>query len=255
MIFEQLRDPELGCLSYVLGDEGEGRAIVVDPLERLGIETYLEEAANRGLAVTEVIDTHIHADHVSIGRALAEAAGARYLLSERAEVTYPFEPLKEGDVLTLGPLKLEVLFTPGHTPEAISLLVTDTTRGPEPWFVLTGDSLFIGDVARPDLILAEQSERPEARARVLYRSLVDRLLRLPDTVEVYPAHYGASTCGGQHMSGKTVSTVGFERRYNVALQQGSEDAFVAFVLSTLKPLPDRYEEIKRTNLGQVTGHV
>ena len=255
IIFEQLRDPQLGCLSYILGDEGEGRAVVVDPLERLGLDAYLEEAANRGLLITEIIDTHIHADHITIGRKLAEATGARYLLSEHAEVSYPYEPLREGNTLALGPIELKVLFTPGHTPDGISLLAVDRSRTDEPWFILTGDSLFIGDVARPDLILSEQQERSEDRARVLHHSLFDKLMHLPDTVEVYPGHYGASTCGGPHMSGKTVSTIGFERRFNVALQQPGEDEFVRFVLSSLKPLPDRYEEIKRTNLGKVDGHV
>lgn len=255
MIFEQLADPGLGCLSYLVGDEGAGEAIVVDPLEKLGVGFYIQRAAERGVAITQVVDTHLHADHISIGRALAEAAGAPYRLSEAAAVNYPFDPLREGDTFKLGPLALKVLMTPGHTSEGVSLLATDTSRTPEPWFVLTGDSLFIGDVARPDLILAGSDETPESRAAVLYRTLFETLLALPDTVEVYPGHYGASTCGGRNMSGKTVSTIGFERRYNIALKETDERGFTEFVMGSLKPLPDRYEEIKRWNLGEVTDRV
>jgi len=255
MIFEQLADPGLGCLSYLIGDEGTGEAIVVDPLEKLGVDLYIQKAAERGLAITQVVDTHLHADHVSIGRRLAEAAGAPYRLSKDASVNYSFDPLGEGDTFELGPLVLKVLMTPGHTPDGLSLLATDTSRGREPWFVLTGDSLFIGDVARPDLILPGSDETPETRAAVLYRTLFETLLALPDTVEVYPGHYGASTCGGRYMSGKTVSTIGFERRYNIALKEADERSFTHFVMAGLKPLPDRYEEIKRKNLGVTSDRV
>lgn len=254
MIFEQFRDPDLGCLSYLLGDAQDGRALVVDPLERLGSAHYIEQAAAHGLMISEVIDTHLHADHISIGRALAEAAGARYLLSEAADTAFPHEPLAPGAQLRLGSIELTVLATPGHTPESISLLVRDASRSLEPWFVLTGDSLFVGDVARPDLMLAGGQEEAAARARALYQSLHEVLLKLDDTVEIYPGHYGASTCGGPLMSAKTISTIGFERRHNVALQHHDRESFVRFVLEHLKPLPERYQDIKRTNMGQVMHH-
>lgn len=254
MIFEQFRDPDLGCLSYLLGDAQDGRAMVVDPLERLGTAHYIEQAAQHGLMISEVIDTHLHADHLSVGHDLAEASGARYLLSESAATDWPHERLATGQILNLGTIEITVLATPGHTPESISLLVRDASRSEEPWFVLTGDSLFVGDVARPDLMLSGGQAEAAAQAETLYRSLHQVLLKLADTVEIYPGHYGASTCGGPLMSAKTISTIGFERRHNVALQHHDEASFVRFVLEHLKPLPDRYQDIKRANMGQVIHH-
>lgn len=254
MVFQQLRDDVNGCLSYLLGDKQEGRAVVVDPLATLGVETYLNAALEQGVMISDVIDTHLHADHLSIGPALAEASGARYRMADGAPVRHVFEPLHEGETLVVGSLRLEVLGTPGHTPEHIALLVRDLSRSPEPWFLLTGDSLFVGDVGRPDLLLSDQHERPEERARLLYQTL-RKLTALADWVEIYPGHYGVSACGGQYMSGKTMSTIGFERRYNLALQQGDSETFTRFVLANLKPQPERYQEIKRQNMGEVSTRV
>ncbi len=249
--FEQLRDPERGCLSYLLGDLESGEAVVVDALEPIGVEGYVLRAAERGLALRSVIDTHLHADHRSIGPALAEAAGCPYQLRDGAATSLPYTPLVPGQVLRLGALSLEVLATPGHTPESLSLLGRDRERQDQPWFVLSGDSLMVGDVGRPDLLLGEGGEVVAERAITLYHTLHDTLLALPDWVELYPAHYGASSCGGRHMSGKTGSTIGFERRYNVALLAPDQAAFVQFVLATLKEQPAGYQEIKRRNMGEV----
>lgn len=252
--FEQLRDPELGCLSYLVGDTATGEALVVDPLTIIGIDAYVLGAARRGLAITTVVDTHVHADHVSLGPELARAAGAPYRMGAGAPVETAFEALAAGEEIRLGALTLSVLPTPGHTPEAISLLGRDEGRGEDPSFVMTGDSLFVGDVARPDLLLEDSAEEVRQRARALYRSLNTVLLRLPDFVEVFPGHFGASSCGGKNMSGMTSSTIGFERRHNLALANSGEEEFISFVMATLKAQPSRYQEIKRKNIGGVAGH-
>lgn len=254
LYFEQFRDPDKGCLSYIIGDVGTGEALVVDPLEALGVETYVMATAERGLAITAVVDTHIHADHVSIGPELAKASGSPYHLAQGAQTQIPFTPLNPGDTLNFGSIQAEIMATPGHTPESLSLLVRDGARHGEPWFVLTGDSLFVGDVGRPDLLLAGQADSAEARAKALFHTVTDIFMGLPDWVEIYPGHYGASTCGGQNMSGKTNSTIGFERRFNLAIKQTSEKDFVDFVMATLKVLPDRYQDIKRQNMGEVVPH-
>jgi hydroxyacylglutathione hydrolase len=222
---------------------GHGASTVVDPQVQ-DLERYLEFAALKQTKITHVIDTHIQADHESGGRALAARTGAAYGLHESADVVFPFTPLADGQELVCGNVTTRVLHTPGHTPESLSLVVTDRTRGPEPWFVLTGDTLFVGTVGRPDLPGAmEQS------ARDLYRS-VQRLLALPDHTEIYPTHFSGSACG-KGMSGKPMSTVAFEKRFNPALALASEDAFVAAITAELPPKPAGMEAMLRQNQGRV----
>jgi hydroxyacylglutathione hydrolase len=249
MIFRQILRSESGCASYLLGCPRSGKAIVVDPLADLGAGAYALEAADRGLHITHVVDTHIHADHRSAAQELARSTGATLALPAGAAVEYPFHPLAEGDTLVIGGVRLRVLHTPGHTPESICLLGADTARSEEPWFLLSGDTLFPGDVGRPDLLLdgTDAGERTAAQARDLYNSLF-RLLELDDIVEVYPGHFGGSACGGVNMSGKPASTIGFERRWNLALQHHDADGFVRFVLDTLRPQPEGYQQIKHANL-------
>src|SRR5262245_40575584 len=163
------------------------------------------------MVITYVIDTHIHADHRSGGRALAEKAGAPYCLHESAQVQFPFQTLRDEQVLDLGNTRIQVLHTPGHTPESVCLLVTDFKRGTEPWFVLTGDTLFVGTVGRPDL-----PGRVRENAAELYDSIREKLFSLPDDVEIYPGHFSGSACG-VGMSGKPASTIGFEKRWNAML--------------------------------------
>lgn len=252
MIFKQFRFEKIGQASYLLGCARSKDAAVVDPIADLGVEYYLMEAADRGLAIAQVLETHVHADYISCGRELAEATGAGHALFESAPVRYPFAPLAARQRIDLGKVRLEVLPTPGHTPEHVSYLVTDRARSEAPWFVLTGDSLFVGDVGRPDLLVGDQAvdviDEVE-RARLQYQSIRDVLFALPDHVEVYPAHYGGSACGGVNMSGKVSSTIAFEKRYNLAMQQPDEAAFARFVRESAKPFPADYARIKAYNLG------
>jgi glyoxylase-like metal-dependent hydrolase (beta-lactamase superfamily II) len=254
MIFKQFRYEKIGQASYLLGCVRAKEAIVVDPIADLGVDFYVMEAADRGLAIVHVIETHVHADFISCARDLAEAAGADHGLPASAPVRYPFVPLGDRQTIEMGKLRVQALFTPGHTPEHTSYLVTDLGRGPEPWFVLTGDSLFVGDVGRPDLLVGDQALDlldESARATLQYQSIKNVLFALPDHVEVYPSHYGGSACGGVNMSGKVSSTIYYERRYNLATQAADETAFAAFVKETARPFPANYARIKSFNLGLI----
>jgi glyoxylase-like metal-dependent hydrolase (beta-lactamase superfamily II) len=215
----------------------------VDPQH--DIEPYLEAAAQKAMRITHVIETHVQADHVSGARRLAEATGASLLFHASAPVNFPHVAVADDEEQELGNVRLTMWHTPGHTPEGLSILVTDRTRGPEPWFVLTGDTLFAGGVGRPDLL----GEGIETRlAEQLYDSLYGRLLRLPDHLEIYPAHFSGSACG-KGLSGKPGSTIGFERRFNPALQLASRADFVQFVLTDLPAQPPVFAENRRRNLN------
>jgi len=241
MIFQQLLNEETGCLSYLIGCGRAGEAVVVDP-GRDRVDDYLAQARRKGLAVTHIVETHVHADHVSGNQALAAKCGARIHVHPAAEAAFAHAPIGDGDELRIGTVSLRALHTPGHTPDSISLLVTDLSRGSDPWFVLTGDTLFVGDVGRPDF----GGERAAAH---LFESLTLRLLVLPDSVEVYPAHGAGSSCG-RAMSSKTASTIGFERRFNPALQAADADAFVRSLMTGLPPKPPNFERIIARNRAQ-----
>jgi hydroxyacylglutathione hydrolase len=189
-----------------------------------------------------VIDTHIHADHVSAGRALAEAAGAQYVLFEGAAASFPFRGVKDGEVLELGNVTATVMHTPGHTPEHISLLVTDRTRAAEPWFVLTGHMLMVGDLGRTEL-----ASNAADGARALFSS-VKRMKELPDHVEVLPGAFSGSVCG-RSLSGKPSSTIGFEKRFNKAFRIGEEEEFVAVMTADIPPPPPGAARIRAINAG------
>ncbi len=241
MIFRPYHRFETGCAAYVFGCGGQGLGCVVDPQEA-DVDAYLELATAKGLRITDVFDTHVHADHRSGGRALAARTGARYRLHRSADVAFAFDPVDDGDVIELGNTVIRVRHTPGHTPESISLVVSDLRRGPEPWFACTGDTLFVGAVGRPDLPGHER-----ANAALLHRSLRDQLLSLPDDVEVYPAHFAGSACGAG-MSGKPMSTIGFERRWNPLLTSDVE-AFVDAVGGAAPPKPAGMDAIMAFNRG------
>jgi hydroxyacylglutathione hydrolase len=217
----------------------------VDP-QAGDIESYIEFARAKGMEIKFVVDTHIQADHLSGGRALAELTGAQYCLHESADVELGFTPLTDEQELDLGNVSVKVLHTPGHTPESICLLVTDKTRGPEPWFLLTGDTLFVGAIGRPDL-----PGRVEESAAELYDSLQQKILSLPETLEFYPAHFSGSVCGAG-MSGKPMSTLAFEKRWNPVLKL-DRAAFVEKMTNGMPPKPAEMESILRANQGRASG--
>ena len=204
------------------------------------VDTYLEFAKAKGMEIKYVVDTHIQADHLSGGMLLAQLTGSDYCLHQSADVAFPFTPLTDRQELDLGNVNIRVLHTPGHTPESICLLVTDKSRGSEPWFLLTGDTLFVGAVGRPDLPGdAEQS------AAELYKSLHNKILPLPEMLEIYPSHFSGSVCGAG-MSGKASSTLAFEKRWNSALAL-DRAAFIEKMTSGTPPKPSDFDTVLHAN--------
>lgn len=240
MILRQFLHAAPVAISYLFGCGGKASAAVVDPVG--DIAPYLATAEATGMRILYVVDTHIHADHVSAGRRLADAAGAGYVLFAGAEAAPPFHGIGDRGILPLGNVAAEILHTPGHTPEHACLLVTDRTRSDEPWFVLTGHTLMVGDVGRTELAGAA-----DEGARVLFRSL-QRLKALPDHVEVLPGAFSGSVCG-RRLSGKPASTIGFERRYNAAFRIEDENAFVQFMREDVPVPPPRAAELRSINAG------
>ena len=216
MLFRQVLHPDLGCASYVIADTAAGVGAVVDP--KRDVAEYLELAAAHGFTIAHVIETHNHADHVSGRARLAEATGARSWVSPLAGAGYPHDPFADGAEIELGQVRLRALHVPGHRPEHTAVVVVDGSRSSRPCAVLTGDSLFVNDVARPDLAV----EKREGAAQ-LYHA-IGRLLELDDGVEVFPGHTGGSLCGSARMSETTSSTIGFERASNPMLRLGERVA-------------------------------
>jgi hydroxyacylglutathione hydrolase len=245
MLFRQILYRDLGCASYFLADGGQ--AVVVDP--RWEIDAYLELAAEEGVKIVHVLDTHLHADHVSGRERLAERTGAlAYAPADASSVgdatgTSTYIEIAAGEELAVGSLRLRALGTPGHRPEHLSIVVSDHTRGPDPWMVLSGDSLLVGDLARPDLAVEAQTG-----ARDLHSSL-GALLELGDHVELWPAHVGGSLCGGAGLSGKTSSTIGYERTHNPLLG-ADEQLFVNEILRELPPRPPNLARVVDLNRGR-----
>jgi glyoxylase-like metal-dependent hydrolase (beta-lactamase superfamily II) len=241
MIFRQyLHTQPVVAASYLFGCTTKPNGAVVDPVER--IEPYLEDAERFAMPIRAVIDTHVHADHVSVGRRLAEAAGADYVLFADSGARFPFRGVHDGERIELGNTVVDVLHTPGHTPEHISLLVTDHRRGPEPWLLLSGHTLMVGDMGRTEL-----ASSAEVGARSLFRS-AQRLRALPDYIEVFPGAFSGSVCG-RGLSGKVSSTIGFERLFNRAFRIEDEEEFVSLMLSSIPAPPERAAEIRAENLG------
>jgi hydroxyacylglutathione hydrolase len=243
MIFTQHYLSCLSQASYLIGDESSGRAVVVDP--RRDIDIYLDEAAEHGLRIERVIETHIHADFLSGHLELAEATGAAISFGEKAEVEFPIEPLSDGQRISLGEVTFEILSTPGHTPESICVVVYEQPDDEVPYGVLTGDTLFVGDVGRPDLCASSGISADEL-AQLLYRSLHDKLLALPDATRVFPAHGAGSSCGKQ-MSSETSSTIGEQRETNYALKKPNVEKFVAAVTEGQSVQPPYFEFASNRN--------
>ncbi|HKO38873.1 MAG TPA: MBL fold metallo-hydrolase [Solirubrobacterales bacterium] len=241
MLFRQIIHEDLGCASYLVADRESGVAVVVDP--QWDIDPYRRLASLHGVRVGRVLETHNHADHVSGHGRLCRRTGATIHIHDLAEAEYPHEPFADGWKLELGNLVVEAIHTPGHRPEHTCFLLSDKSRGGDPWALLSGDSLFIGDVARPDLAV-----EPREGAVEMYRSL-RRLLDLPDEVEVWPGHLGGSLCGGSGLDLKNSSTIGFERRHNRALAIAEEDEFVEEQVGSLGDKPPNVERIVGLNKG------
>jgi len=241
MIFKPYHYFDTGCAAYLFGCGSLGKCCVVDAHEE-DIDAYAAFAASKDMRIAYVIDTHVHADHRSGGPALAKRVDAPYCLHESADVAFPFERLRDGQELELGNTRVKVLHTPGHTPESVCLIVTDLRRGTDPWFVATGDTLFVGAVGRPDL-----PGKARENAAELFDSIHEKLLTLPDEVEIFPAHFAGSLCGAG-MSGKPSSTIAFEKRWNPLLTKPREEFVAALV--DVPPKPDEMTRILASNRGR-----
>src|SRR3954470_7785678 len=248
MFFRQFLNEDTACASYLLGCKSHGKFAVVDPHIDL-VDDYIRAAAAQGIPIVAVLETHVQADHVSGLPALVERTGATAYLPEGAGVGFAHETLSDADVLTIGNTDSQAVATPGHAAAHHAYLVTDHTRSEEPWFVLSGDALLVGDAGRPDLH-AHGEQTVEQMARTLYRSLAGRLLTLPDHLLLYPAHYSGSVCG-RALSANPALTLGFRRRNNKALQFDSEDSFVAaLVRDTPEPPPQQSEIVAANRAGR-----
>lgn len=243
MFFKQLATKE-SSLSYFFGCGSLGKAVAVDVVAG-DEEWFIDEARKANVTIGHVIDTHVHADHYSGGRALAKLAGAKYCLheSDADVVKFDFTPLTDNETIEAGNVVIKVLHTPGHTMDSICLLVTDKRRSEQPWFVITGDTLFVGSVGRPDL-----AGREKAMAGMLFDSLHAKLLSLADETEIFPGHQAGSVCGAG-ISGKPSSTIGFEKRFNPGLRITDKDEFVNFLVSEVPPRPAEMNRMVAANIA------
>ncbi len=244
MFFRQVLNDETACASYVLGCKSKGKFAVIDPhADR--VDDYVALAEAQGVSIVAVFETHVQADHVSGLPALVERTGATAYLPEGSGVEFDHRALADGDVVELGNTEFRAIATPGHAHAHHAYLVTDHARSDDPWMVLTGDALLVGDAGRPDLH-AHGEHTVEQMARALYRSITEKLLALPDDVVLFAAHYSGSVCG-RGLSSTPVSTVGYERRNNKALRFSSEDEFVAALTTDIPPAPEGQAAIVAAN--------
>ena len=248
MIFRQITHDDLGCASYLVGDEHAGIAAVVDP--KLEIDEYLRLARYMNVSIEHILETHNHADHISGHGRLASATGAKIHVHRDARPDYDHEPFDDNWTLALGAVRVRAIHTPGHRPEHTAFALIDTARSEEPWAVLTGDTLFVGDIARPDLAVDKVDG-----ARAIFHSIHEKLLSLPDNVEVWPGHLGGSLCGGPGMDMKVSSTIGFEREHNELLGERDEDRFVERATGSLPPQPPNFQAVVDINRGPLMRHV
>ena len=244
MFFRQVLNDETACASYLLGCPTHGRFAVVDPHVDL-VDEYVALAEAQDVPIVAVLETHVQADHVSGLPALVQRTGAQAYLPAGAGVEFEHHALADGEVVALGNTRIQAIATPGHALAHHAYLITDHRRGEEPWLVLTGDALLVGDAGRPDLH-AHGEHTVEEMARTLHRSLTERLLALPDHLVLYPGHYSGSVCG-RGLSANPASTIGFERRHNPALRFGTEDEFVAALVRDMPPVPEQQAAIVAAN--------
>jgi hydroxyacylglutathione hydrolase len=244
LFFRQLLKDQSACASYLLGCKSRGRLAVVDPHIDL-VDQYIALADAQNVPIGAVFETHVQADHVSGLPDLVARTGATAYLPEGAGVDFDHHPLTDGEIVHVGNTEFQAIATPGHAQAHHAYLVTDHARADDPWMVLTGDALLVGDAGRPDLH-AHGEHSVEEMARALYRSLTERLLTLPDHLLLYPSHYSGSVCG-RALSANPISTIGFERRHNNALQFDSEDAFVAALTKDIPPAPEQQAAIVAAN--------
>jgi hydroxyacylglutathione hydrolase len=254
MFVQQIFVEGLGCASYMVGCESKGIAAVVDP-DR-DVRKYLEAASQRGLKITHIIETHLHADHVSGNTDLAARTGADIFIHEAAQANFHHKTLQDGNIIELGAVKIMARHTPGHTPESVTLLVSDTTRSEQPWLALTGDLLFVGDVGRPDLV---GQEAARGLAGDLYQSLFENILTLNDGLLIYPGHGAGSLCG-RSIGSMRSTTLGYERNHNPSLAITDPKRFVDYMTTNLPEQPGNHQRIKAINrkgpapLGDVKAH-
>lgn len=243
MFFKQLATKE-ASLSYFFGCGGLGKAVAVDVVAG-DEEWFVNESNKANVVITHVIDTHVHADHYSGGKKLAAMTGAPYCLheSDKGLVKFDFKALRDGEIIELGNVVIKVLHTPGHTNDSVCLLVSDKRRSEEPWFVVTGDTLFVGSIGRPDLAGKEKE-----MAGILFDSLHIKLLPLPDMTEIFPGHQAGSVCGAD-ISGKPSSTIGFEKRFNPGLRINNKEEFVSYLTSDIPPRPTEMDRMMAANIA------
>lgn len=244
MFFRQLLNDETACASYMFGCTTHPNFAVVEPHIQL-VDEYIARAEAQGAPIVAVLDTHVQADHVSGMAELVARTGATAYLPEGSGVQFDHHPLRDGEVVTLGNTEIQAIATPGHAVAHHAYLVTDHRRADQPWLVLTGDALLVGDAGRPDLH-AHGELTVEEMARTLYRSITERLLALPDHLVLYPSHYSGSVCG-RGLSGNPSSTIGFERRHNLAVQFSSEEEFVQSLIRDIPPAPEQQAAILAAN--------
>src|SRR3954465_13954793 len=244
MFFRQLLNDETARASYLLGCKTHSQFAVVDPHADL-VDDYVAMAERQGIPIVAVLETHVQADHVSGLPELVERTGATAYLPADAGVEFEHHALADGETVGPGNTELQAVATPGHALAHHAYLVTDRSRGDEPWFVLTGDALLVGDAGRPDLH-ASSEQTVDDMARALYRSLTERLLALPDHLLLYPAHYSGSVCS-RGLSANPASTIGFERHHNRALQFESEETFIEALIRDIPAAPPQQEDILAAN--------
>jgi hydroxyacylglutathione hydrolase len=244
MYFRQRLNEQSACASYLLGCKSHSEFAVVDPHVDL-VDEYIALAEAQGVPIVAVFDTHVQADHVSGLPELVRRTGATAYLPDGAGVDFEHHPLADGEVVKLGNTEIEAIATPGHARAHHAYAVTDCARSDDPWLVMTGDALLVGDAGRPDLH-AQGEQTVEDMARLLYRTLNDRLLGLPDHLLLYPSHYSGSVCG-RGLSANPASTIGFERRNNPMLLLATEEAFVEALILDIPPTPPQAEAIVAAN--------